>query len=201
MFSVIIPTMWRSERIVEMLPLLDANDYVAEIIVIDNDKESRPDLPECKKMRLLEQEENIYVNPAWNLGVEDSKESAICLLSDDVTIDLFCLPIMLEKLEEGRCFGIHPDSYLFRKEEVSVSVGHYIGAGWGCCIFVYKEGWSPIPDELKIWSGDQWIVKTSKEVYSVTMPVETEMSTTVNSSNELREICNRDARAWHKYAQ
>tara|TARA_R100001510_G_C7574786_1_gene149918 strand:+ start:54 stop:656 length:603 start_codon:yes stop_codon:yes gene_type:complete len=200
MFSVIIPTMWRSERIFEMLPLLETNDHVAEIIVIDNDKESRPDLPEFEKLRLLEQEENIYVNPAWNLGVEESKEDAICLLSDDVTIDLFCLPIMLEKLGEGRCFGIHPESYLFRKEEAVVSVGHYIGTGWGCCIFVYKEGWSPIPEELKIWCGDQWIVNTSKEVYSITMPVETEMSTTVNSSIQLMEICNRDVRAWQKYA-
>ena len=54
-----------------------------------------------REARVVRARRNIYVNPAWNLGVEESKENAICLLGDDVTIDLFCLPIMLEKLGEG----------------------------------------------------------------------------------------------------
>ena len=72
MFSVIIPTMWRSMRLLGMLHRLYNSDDVDEIILIDNDKDSRFSF-ENKKIKILEQDENIFVNPAWNLGVKEAK--------------------------------------------------------------------------------------------------------------------------------
>ena len=29
--------------------------------------------------------------------------------------------------------------------------------GWGCAIFVHKENYSPIPEEMKLWGQDDWL--------------------------------------------
>jgi GT2 family glycosyltransferase len=200
MFSVVIPTMWRSERIVEMLPLLDANDYVAEIIVIDNDKESRPDLPECKKMRLLEQEENIYVNPAWNLGVKEAKNESICILNDDVTFDVeevFSAAARVLSDHPSSCLGVHPLSYKEYNDSIKVAEGSAIGQGWGCCIFLNKENWVEIPDQIKIWFGDNWIVKNHEKCFSAAFKIFTEMSTT-SSMDSLNNVIKKDIQEWKK---
>ena len=68
-YSIIIPTMWRSELIHQMLPLYDRSEYVGEVIIIDNDPSKMPDLSQFEKVRHYAMKENIYVNPAWNLGV------------------------------------------------------------------------------------------------------------------------------------
>ncbi len=44
MFSVIVPTMWRSERTLPMLQKLNDCDYVSEIILIDNDTTATTDV-------------------------------------------------------------------------------------------------------------------------------------------------------------
>ena len=36
------------------------------------------------KVQRLEQDNNIFVNPAWNLGVEQAKNENICICNDDV---------------------------------------------------------------------------------------------------------------------
>ena len=79
-FSVIIPTMWKCDLIFKLLPILEASDFVGEILLIDNDKSNRPpQITNTTKLRIIEQEQNIYVNPAWNLGVELSNYPNICI--------------------------------------------------------------------------------------------------------------------------
>jgi hypothetical protein len=29
--------------------------------------------------------------------------------------------------------------------------------GWGCAIFVHKENYTPIPEEMKVWGQDDWL--------------------------------------------
>ena len=41
-FSIIIPTMWCSDLIFKLLPILEDSNFVGEIILIDNDKSKRP---------------------------------------------------------------------------------------------------------------------------------------------------------------
>jgi len=59
-YSVIIPTMWKSKCLDEMIPLYDK--YVDEIIIIDNNPEEKRKL-KSDKIKILSKGHNIYVNP------------------------------------------------------------------------------------------------------------------------------------------
>ena len=41
LFSIIIPTMWKSKHLVKMLDLYQKSKYVYEIILIDNDPKNK----------------------------------------------------------------------------------------------------------------------------------------------------------------
>lgn len=194
--SVIMPTMWRSKRTEALIESLNNTSCVSEIIIIDNDVNSRPDIDLPEKVVLLEQEENIFVNPAWNLGVKESKEDYLCIINDDITVvceEVF--PVILNVLKEIPCIGIHPNSYEYEDEAILMTAGHAIGKGWGCCIFLQKDKWVDIPEQIKIWFGDNWIVQNYKECVSAVFPVITEMSTTSNAE-DLSDVIKKDIKEW-----
>jgi hypothetical protein len=201
MISVVMPTMWRSDRTEGLLNSLSDTDCVSEIIIIDNDRDQRPDISFPKKSVILDQDENIFVNPAWNLGVKESKEDYLCIINDDLSMNCKnSFPIMEELLEHIPCIGVHSSSYSYEEDDVLMVRGHDIGRGWGCCMFLDKSKWVDIPDNLKIWYGDNWIVANYKECASIVMPIKTEMSTTSNSK-ELNEVIERDRKEWNKIKQ
>lgn len=201
MFSVIIPTMWKSVRIWSMLHRLHHSDFVDEIIVIDNAKEDRPNSQFYSKVRLIEQEENIFVNPAWNLGVKECKNENICILNDDVTFnvdEVFNVANLVLKDHPTSCLGVHPISYKGYNETPKVAEGSAIGQGWGCCIFLKKENWVDIPEQIKIWFGDNWIVQNHEKSFSIAFKISTEMSTTSNLE-ELSNVIKQDVEQWNKF--
>ncbi len=80
--------MWKFKPFPRYLEQIIGQDCIGEVILIDNDIEARPkDFFSHPKIKLLEQEENIYVNPAWNLGAKIAQYSNLCFLSDDVIAD------------------------------------------------------------------------------------------------------------------
>ena len=85
MLSIIIPTMQKDLEVLNKLLLeLDGDDSVGEILVIDNScKGFKTDL---KKVKVFAQKENLFVNPAWNLGIKlSSKEIPFFgILNDDI---------------------------------------------------------------------------------------------------------------------
>lgn len=199
-FSVIMPTMWRSHRTVSLIDDLCLSDHVDELIIIDNDPSARQKFQMRRKITLYNQEENIYVNPAWNLGVKEADNNLLCIINDDINLDFdYGLCLVEEFLsEKGTVIGIHPGSYKMDPNDTTIGVmpGHYIGAGWGCCIFMRKDDWVDIPEDLKTWYGDNWIVNNSKNAYSMLKAVSTEMSTTNNSISNIDEIQENDAKIW-----
>lgn len=192
MFTFVIPTMWRERRSTEnrelipgeirsqedcscplktMLEKLVCNHIVDDIIIIDNDPKNRPEwftfFHTSSKIRLLEQEKNIYVNPAWNLGVSESKNDIICLLSDDVWFDLSILNKIHACIErEQICLGADiscythnaPDEILLKEITYTQESDSWL-LGYGCVIFLHRKNFERIPEEMLIWYGDFWIVK------------------------------------------
>jgi glycosyltransferase involved in cell wall biosynthesis len=86
-YSIVIPTMFKSTRIFEMLEKLNDCDAVGEIILIDNTESTTPhsEIPAYSKLRYINEGHNTGVNPAWNRGVELAKYELVALVSDDIT--------------------------------------------------------------------------------------------------------------------
>lgn len=193
-FSVIMPTMWRSHRTISLINTLCASDYVDELIIIDNDVTARPEFDIDSKVVMLEQKENIYVNPAWNLGVKESKNDYLCIINDDITLNFGYGMVLVESFlkHEKAVIGIHPQSYSYPHDGgVGILVGHFVGNGWGCCMFMHKDNWVDIPNDIKIWYGDNWIVNHHDKHYSLIKKVETEMQTT-SGSIEMNPVIQND---------
>ena len=204
MISVIIPTMWFSHRTVPMLEELCDNDHVSEILIVDNNKSIRPPLPESDKIRMFEQDQNIYCNPAWNLGVSNSRCPICILLNDDVTFDTKFLKNMSDGLKNYGVVGVHPESYgklygreMKKEDEGKLEHGGLPPSGWGCVLCFKTKDYVEIPEEFKVWVGDDWIVKTIGNTGSIKMNVQTEMSTT-GSRPEMEEMKLKEIEVWRK---
>lgn len=197
-YSVIIPTLWKSNRTDKLLKHLEECEYVDEIIVIDNASIYEIDRT-IGKIRMISFGENIYVNPAWNKGIELAKNECIALCNDDINFDPNIFGVITENiLMYSGIIGMGEGNY---KDNIDEDNGPYIDVwqsgvndwGWGCLILLKKSHWLPIPNDIKIWYGDNII----KDVNSVTkgclrnFKVETEMSTT-SDEREWDDIKKKD---------
>ena len=197
-YSVIIPTLWKSKRTDKLLKDLENCEYVDEIIVIDNTSIYETDRT-IGKIRMVSKGENIYVNPAWNWGIKLAKNQCIALCNDDINFDPNIFGVIDESiLTYVGIIGMGEGNY---KDEIDKERGSYIDIwepgvndwGWGCLILLKKSHWLPIPNEIKIWYGDNII----KDVNSVSkgvlrnFKIETEMSTT-SDETEWDEVKKKD---------
>ena len=162
-FSVIIPTLWKSKVTLDLLHLYDKCKIVNEIIVIDNDKNNRPEnLNAIRKLTLIETDENLYVNESWNIGVDQARNELVALSNDDIIFEPDDMFSFVSKLDNFGAIGMSHLNFKNAAREISLEDGHDVGQGWGCLIFVKKSNWVRIPLNIKVWFGDSWIVNTCK---------------------------------------
>jgi len=183
-YSVVIPTLWKSNRIGKLLFDLIKCEFVDEIILIDNGGKFFEHFEALDKVKLVQVEENIYVNPAWNLGVKLASNESIALVNDDINFN-------------PNIFGVITNDILLQYGIIGQSEFNYKGNnsdepileiwngkvrdwGWGCLIIFDKKNWIDIPDDIKIWYGDDYIFKCnpSPKATMKNFNIETEMSTT-----------------------
>lgn len=158
MYSVIIPTMWKCDRLNETLKELSSHQLVGEIILIDNTtNDKKIELP--KLIHILEGK-NTYVTAPWNKGAKMAKYDKLLILNDDIWMDWNILNILEPHItEQIGLIGLDEEEYNIQH------IGHEFGlepiehrnGGWGCAIFVHKENYSPIPEEMKLWGQDDWL--------------------------------------------
>ena len=168
-FSIVIPTLWKSKQIFTLIEKLTLCELVKEIIIIDNNINNTPCnniLLNNKKIICLKQEKNIYVNPSWNLGVSKSISDNIVLCNDDINFstNIFKdINIESETLygPHTNCYGIQNDSqYEYIREK-------NINYGFGCLLFFKKKNYIPIPEDLKVFFGDNFLIENFKHVYKI----------------------------------
>jgi hypothetical protein len=194
--------MWCSDLIFKLLDMLNDNDMVGEIILIDNDSSKRAkQITSTSKLRIIEQEQNIFVNPSWNLGVELANYPNICISNDDLVWNVQILPIIFENIHLG-IIGQATSNYFEGDTEIKIEAITERNWGWGCCFFLHKDNWIPIPSELKVAYGDDWLISKIKPYQISGTIVETEphpwgLSRTA-SKNEFVEISFRDEEAFKK---
>jgi len=198
-YTIVIPTLWKSNRTKKLIQDLEECEYVDEIIIIDNTQTEEMYENVGDKIKIVSLSENIYVNPAWNWGIELAKNECIALVNDDINFDPNIFGLITENvLTYSGIIGMGEGNY---KDKIDEERGPYIDMwkpgindwGWGCMILLKKSHWLPIPNEIKIWYGDNII----KDVNSVAkgclrnFRIETEMSTT-SDEKEWDEVKKKD---------
>ena len=160
-FSVIIPTLWLPCFFEETLVSLNDNIFVDEVIIIANAK--TPKLPMLNKVHVIQQDNNIGVNPAWNLGVKLALSNNIMLLNDDLQVSQEIFPCLLDLItnDEVGIVGIDPLS-----KDLGYPTTNIIEErpdGYGCLMVFKSKNYSTIPEGLDIYFGDDWLLFTSKK--------------------------------------
>lgn len=103
LFSVVIPTLQRSDDLHAVVELCAAHPLVAEVLVINN--APAPLTFGSGKVRVLDQSENIFVNPAWNLGAREATGEYLAIINDDILFDPAALTHAHRALRRG-LFGV-----------------------------------------------------------------------------------------------
>ena len=173
-YSVIIPTIWRSnlENFYKTLKILSGESQIKEIILIDNyitlkHKTKEDILNIIPKLKYYPQDKNIYVNPAWNLGVLKSTGEHLMILNDDfhITSKKTLKNIIKTHITHrdilNSIYGISTSCYIEEptSNKIYLTDNEGRGTGWGCLFILHKNTWTDIPYELKIWFGDDYITK------------------------------------------
>ena len=160
MISYIIPTLWKSKFIFETINLFkQINDDQAELIIIDNNQGTFTD-PD-PRIKVFKMPQNIFVNPAWNLGVNFSKNNRVCIINDDVN---FNLPrfhhFVLETGVKAVCYNSTTWETTQDEEKwelIEYPTPNRRPPGIGQMMYLHKENWTELPYEMKLWYGDDII--------------------------------------------
>ena len=215
--SVIVPTMWKANSIFfKMLPLLEWSYAVGEVIIIDNNTAETPheELKKYNKILRLPMEKNLYCNPSFNLGVKVASNELICLLNDDAVFD----PRIFEYISTNmnkECGLITPHAKYFNRGSENAELMTKLELlpverfpdgmvknhdGFAVCMFLNREHYETIPDELVHHFGDTFISlmqdKRGRQNYTLhNWTVMTPMRMTTSVVPEIGEIINKD---WEK---
>ena len=188
-FSVVIPTLQRSEDLWAIVNQCAANPRVLEVLVVNN--ASTPLVWESPKVRVLQQQRNIYVNPAWNLGAREARGEFLAVVNDDVRFDDVAFDLAARGL---RWFGVvGPDRFCFslaQQEEPRLRLARRSATlfGFGTFMCMRRGNYRPVPEEMRIWGGDDWLIQSQRKPPGaiVGVPFATEMGTTTHSAEAQR---------------
>ena len=167
--SIIIPTLQKNITILKLLlEQLNKDKSVSEIILIDNSRKGFES--DLNKLRVIipPSEPNLYVNQSWNLGVKEAKEEYYALFNDDLLVcEDFCSKVLnlIENVENFGCLGMSNNSVINTDvknypEVTDFSIAKDDGErpyNWGTVIFGKKDLYEPIPSNIKVWAGDDFV--------------------------------------------
>lgn len=194
----------------ELLAALYEDPFVSEVILIDNtdNYSNSVKILYNDKLKIESQNKNIYVNPAWNLGVSVAKEDCIALINDDVTIpeQIFTGLSQVNLEDVGILGACHPAiQQVETPKRFTISEFNLIQISertWAFGIFMvmHKNHYVNIPEEMKVWCGDDYLYHQNRISgrlnYLMTFPIQTKMSTTSNDP-VFDEIKNKDVEIYN----
>lgn len=197
MFSIIIPTIWSIPHYtLELVKNLVNCELVDDIIIIDNmhEKYISKKAYTHEKVNHVVMDSNIFVNPAWNLGVSLSKNEHIIICNDDVIIEpTKVLKLLLKESNKWDAAGLGPDSYKHNTGgNINLTNVTERTFGWGCFMAIKKSKWVNIPEDIKIFYGDDFIIKTNEKVKNINVPFKVKTKMSSSSSDFSREYMVKD---------
>ena len=185
--DMMIPTLYQ----------LESNSNVKSILVFDN---TQGEFKSYSSKVKIYNKENLFVNPAWNRGMELCETEYFLIINDDIVcsseVVTSCIKILNENKDVGlvtvetknvnNASEIDFNTYFENKVEPEFSElnvnSHF---GW---FFIGRTSlWRPVPNELKIFFGDDliyaWIRHLRYKVVCLrNYEIYHKMSTTVNSA-------------------
>jgi len=191
MYSIVIPTMWQSEYLFDMLPIYENCELVKEIILIDNFYQKKPKLDKFKKIKYYSEFKNIFVNPAWNVGVKLSNYEII-LANDDILIQNLMEVLMLIKNSDFDFVGISWDEV---DELKIVEIDEFKRNGYGC--FMYIKNYIEIPKDYLIFRGDYILFNNSKKRGELFNPkIKGDIAKTRGNNEIFKDISQNDLKKY-----
>ena len=171
--------MWKSPRITKLVEDLCASDVVGEVIIIDNAPGEDQRLPNNGKIALHLMAENIYVNPAWNYGVERAQFENILICNDDLNFDPSFLGIYDDSLQHVGIIGMAFENYQLKADaNIHLKPMKDRPYGWGCLMLIHKSKYTQIPEDLLIANGDDWLAQHATPFVLHGLSIQSEISTT-----------------------
>jgi hypothetical protein len=182
---------------------------IDQVILINNNREKTPTFPKSKKLLYVEPHENIYVNPAWNLGVRAASNDNIIISNDDLMYDVNVytnvLNAIIEKfqgLQNLGIIGMHEQNYSIEQTSNTIELKAHMGKpAWACLLTTHRSVWPIIPEQLKIYYGDDFLKKKlSNKIFDlVGLKVQTIMSSSADTKVDwVKRITEKDAEEWSK---
>jgi len=181
MIDLIIPTMLaHDDFLTHYLPSYIHNSHISRIIIIDNSSNSLLQNVNMisDKIVLLRQKENIYVNPAWNLGVQYSCSDFIVLLNDDIFVSdkafsdllnftwvdstIICARVGSKDTNKGRMSQLHFEKLnVDKKIPITIALGYSVGH----LMMMKRTDYFIVPIGMKILFGDDFLLSKFNHVY------------------------------------
>ena len=212
--SAIIPTLWKAKDFTDhLVDVLVEDKSVGEIIIIDNAPADF--FYENDKTITLWPDENIYVNPSWNLGIEESSYDKFIIFNDDIivpynfvsqlknllTIDRGIIGIDAPSIIKIDSFDDKNITFLDREIELKSIVNR--DWGFGIVMAGHRNSYYKIPKNIRIWYGDDYLTKMNTQQGKVNyviddIPIFTKMSAT-SDLEEFNEIKNVDTLMYDRF--
>ena len=167
MISYIVATMWRYEPFADFIKDLTQHHLIGEIIIIDNHPELRPNnLVQHEKIKILTTGVNIFVNPAWNWGVAESKYDKLVIANDDLIFDMRVFNKIYDYIiPEYGASGLSVRSNEMHNVDGVIRINEWVPGsntfGFPMLMFIHKQSWTRIPANLNIYFGDNFIFDNS----------------------------------------
>lgn len=210
MFSIIIPTMQKDVEILNKLIFeLDNSNLVDEILIIDNS--TKGFLSNSKKVRVIVPKKNLFVNPAWNLGVREAKNEIVGIFNDDILLPLNFIEEVNNFIQKTPDFGIigldsnyirnyekkdfetYPNNskLTFRPFKKTIYTEYF-----GSAFFIKKENYYEIPKNIKVWCGDNYLLKknldNNKTNYEIIGAEIKHLKSMTVGNKKFEKICEKD---------
>ena len=196
-FSIIIPTMKKVWPVtVKLLENLYNDPAVGEIILIDNSEQFEPyDLPFgnnkwIDKIKPVQMDKNMYVNPSWNWGVNKAKYDYLGILNDDILIpqNIFSA-IATGPIDDLGILGAYEPMVSeidtleqFYIDKINFAPSNQRWNAFGIFMVMVKKNYRAIDDRMKIYCGDDSIfhrLRIEGKMNGMLMfPIKTKMSAT-----------------------
>ena len=179
--SVIIPTMGQANHLLgPLLAMYNAHPRVGEVLVINNSGVAQPLIG--AKTREIHRGENIFVNPAWNLGAQEAKYPFLIISNDDIAISARMVAFAL-RVAAGPVGIVGPSSSCVRHSRDRlpwVAPAYDRRTLFGTFMVMRRENYKPIPDDLKVFAGDDYLfgLQEQRNVFLGGFAVRTPMGVT-----------------------